>query len=726
MKRFQFGVIIGFVFVLSIAATKIASLPPFDTVTDANKVVVITASGSIGYSTKVTTSTNDANAAALTATSTAGYPAIIAFGGNAEGISAVSDSFFAGAFSTSATDHGPLFLEPQSSIPSGCFPGEVAVIGSNPKAFYVCDASNTWTKQLSTRSTIDQLAASTSSQLASLVSDETGSGALCFATAPSITGRMDVTAAATNANAARFYAAAGGTFPAALFAGTGTDDLATGLAAQFTCQSSGIGHGCISLTVQSTPSACSPGEVSAGSAGRLRTCSAANTWRDQINAGDTVDALSSSTSAQLATLLSDETGTQKVVFSRAPTLDGLVSVGTAAVTGAIAISGSNATGGAFAVTGGALFFNTGIAVKVNCTGATCATFSGNSGNISAAQFDASGSAAGIVVNGGSSSSAAAILAQQGGSGNLGTEADTNAAIRAIGRNLGWGIAAKGGNTVGAGGGRFDGTGTGNGISTTGGSSTSATSGFGIVSSGGSGTSTGVGGDGGSFTGGPTTTGVGGNGSTSTGGAGSTFGGYGVKGIGGAPAGTGVWGIGAAGGVGGWFVGGSAGGQGIVVSGTGSATGATISAGANTFPGLVVNAGSGGYAAQFLGAANGFGVYSSVTTGQALVGAAAGGRGAFGQATSGQGVWGTATTGTGVKAEATTTGDALLADSSTGTGIALRITGNATKHPIHVDCQAAAPTGAATKGDAYFDTNCVMWICTVAGAPCNTWVKIGAQ
>lgn len=135
-----------------------------------------------------------------------------------------------------------------------------------------------------TTGNLSQFAATTSAQLAGVISDETGSGALVFATSPSLTTPTLGVATATSVNKVAITAPA---TSATLTLANGST-LATA--------------GAFSITLTSTAAT----NVTLPTSGTLATT------------GD-LSQFSATTSAQLAGVISDETGTGKLVFATSPT-----------------------------------------------------------------------------------------------------------------------------------------------------------------------------------------------------------------------------------------------------------------------------------------------------------------------------------------------------------------------------------------------------------------------
>lgn len=148
-----------------------------------------------------------------------------------------------------------------------------------------------------TGGTLAQFAATTSSQLAGVISDETGSGALVFATSPSLT--TPAIGAATGTS----LALTGGSLTTRA-AGTQDGVIISGRAG---------GTGTFAVTV--TPTTLS--------ASRTLTLADGNTTLQagtMAVTGGTLAQFAATTSAQLAGVISDETGSGSLVFATSPTL----------------------------------------------------------------------------------------------------------------------------------------------------------------------------------------------------------------------------------------------------------------------------------------------------------------------------------------------------------------------------------------------------------------------
>lgn len=106
-------------------------------------------------------------------------------------------------------------------------------------------------------------------------------------------------------------------------------------------------------------------------------------------------------------------------------------------------------------------------------------------------------------------------------------------------------------------------------------------------------------------------------------------------------------------------------------------------------------------------------------------------GHFTGGTGSNGVWGQVTgAGAGVVGFNNGSGFGVNASSSSGTGVALNVSGDASspvRAALHVDPQDAVPSGANAVGDMYVTTAGVLRICTAAGTGgAATWINVGAQ
>ena len=159
-----------------------------------------------------------------------------------------------------------------------------------------------------TTGNLSQFAATTSAQLAGVISDETGTGALVFATNPTITINASCLTAGTIPDAR---------FPATLPAASGANLTAL--------NASNLASGTVA-----------PARLGTGSGGSTKFLREDNTWQTIGGGGDALTSgnlsqFAATTSAQLAGVISDETGTGALVFGTNPTLVGLTLSG--AVTG---------------------------------------------------------------------------------------------------------------------------------------------------------------------------------------------------------------------------------------------------------------------------------------------------------------------------------------------------------------------------------------------------------
>lgn len=234
-----------------------------------------------------------------------------------------------------------------------------------------------------TTDTLAALSATTSSQLAGVITDETGSGALCFADSPSFSTPSLGVAVAASIN--------GTTIP--------------------TSKTLVVTSDTVNVLASSTSA-------------NLRTL-----LSDESGTGA---ALFCSTSAELATAISDETGSNLLVYSRAPTLDGLVTIGAGAVTGRLLIDAGAAGNPAVGITGtvgmtGTLRVN---GVSTFLQTINVSTTSGNGCNCSSANASGTHGVQGSAVN---ATNSAGVRGASAGNDGLG----------------GWFSTAGGGNGLGA-------------------------------------------------------------------------------------------------------------------------------------------------------------------------------------------------------------------------------------------------------------------------------------
>lgn len=152
-------------------------------------------------------------------------------------------------------------------------------------------------------------AATTSAELAGVISDETGSGLLVFATSPVLTTPNIGAATATTIN--------GNT----ITAGTGTLTLST-----FTLTVAG--NSSINGTFSGTSSGTNTGDVTLAGTPDYITISGQVITRNKLDPADDLNTFSSSV---LATLLTDETGSGAVVFGTSPSMGGTIALASGTV-----------------------------------------------------------------------------------------------------------------------------------------------------------------------------------------------------------------------------------------------------------------------------------------------------------------------------------------------------------------------------------------------------------
>lgn len=159
---------------------------------------------------------------------------------------------------------------------------------------------------------LSQFAATTSAELAGVVSDETGSGALVFATSPTLTTPNIGAATATSVN--------GTTIPSSKTLVVTTDKLSA-LAATTSAElavviSDETGTG--ALVFASSPSLTTP-DIGAATATSVNGTTIPSS-KTLVVTTDKLSALAATTSAELAGVISDETGTGALVFATSPAL----------------------------------------------------------------------------------------------------------------------------------------------------------------------------------------------------------------------------------------------------------------------------------------------------------------------------------------------------------------------------------------------------------------------
>jgi hypothetical protein len=197
--------------------------------------------------------------------------------------------------------------------------------------------------------TLAQFASTSSAQLAGLINDETGSGAAVFATnavlvtpnlgtpsainltnatalpASSITGNLSTTNfnSGTNADNSHYWR------------GDGTWATVTATAA-FSTLTGGTSTNAYVIGTGGSMTYTSTGTINASSLGGTAAASFPTT-------SSNLSVFAATTSAQLAGVVSDETGTGKLVFSTNPSLSGVVAIGLSGTAGSVVFG--NATSG---------------------------------------------------------------------------------------------------------------------------------------------------------------------------------------------------------------------------------------------------------------------------------------------------------------------------------------------------------------------------------------------
>lgn len=201
----------------------------------------------------------------------------------------------------------------------------------------------------STTGTLAQFAATTSAQLASVISDETGTGALVFANSPALVSpTLGTPASGTLTNCAGLPIVGGttGTLTAAR-GGTGITALGTGVPTALgvnvgTAGAFVVNGGALGAPASGSLAACTGLPIDAGTSGTL-PASRGGTGLSALGAG-VATFLGTPSSANLAAAVTDETGSGALVFGTAPIMSGVsLAAGTASVAPLTLASGTNLT-----------------------------------------------------------------------------------------------------------------------------------------------------------------------------------------------------------------------------------------------------------------------------------------------------------------------------------------------------------------------------------------------
>jgi hypothetical protein len=280
--------------------------------------------------------------------------------------------------------------------------GTHTVFCSAPAVFLADRASKT--------GKLSQFAATTSAELAGVISDETGTGVLVFATSPTLTTPNIGVATATSVN--------GTTIPSSKTLVVTTDKLSA-LAATTSSELAGVisdetGSG--SLVFATSPSLTTP-NIGAATATSVNGTTIPSS-KTLVVTTDKLSALAATTSAELAGVISDETGSGSLVFATSPSLTtpnlGTPSAGTLSnctglpvggVSGlgtgvATALAVNTGSAGAVVVNGGALGTPSS-GTLTSCSGLPVSTgVSGLGTGVATALAVNTGSSGAVVVNGG--------------------------------------------------------------------------------------------------------------------------------------------------------------------------------------------------------------------------------------------------------------------------------------------------------------------------------------
>jgi hypothetical protein len=256
-----------------------------------------------------------------------------------------------GLFSCTLIDQSAASLRLPSNtvLPPTCAIGEVAIDTDavSGQRLYVCETPNTWVKQGDggtggggggmAPTDID-----TSAELRAILTDETGIGVAVFNTngtliSPAVTSPL--ISAPTFSGAGQLGAGASIDFRSGLLG------LPTGATLPATCAASDV------FVLNTAPT---------GS--RLYVCTSANTWTAQ---GAGVPSSGLDTSAEIAALVTDETGSGSLVFGVSPTLT-TPTLSSPTITAAL-IGGYTSVAGTFNVTGSTFLAPSGTSLPATCT-----------------------------------------------------------------------------------------------------------------------------------------------------------------------------------------------------------------------------------------------------------------------------------------------------------------------------------------------------------------------
>lgn len=220
-----------------------------------------------------------------------------------------------------ASTSGSLVIAPQAiagtpTWTAGTSSGTPAVTASSPLTITAATGNITCTTCALTSATLAQFAATTSAQLAGIISDETGSGSLVFATSPTlVTPALGTPSSATLTNATGLPIA------------TGVSGLGTGVATFLATPSSAnlaaavtneTGSGL--LVFATSPALVTP-DLGTPSAGTLTNATGLPVATGISGLGTGVATfLATPTSANLASAITNETGSGALVFATSPTL----------------------------------------------------------------------------------------------------------------------------------------------------------------------------------------------------------------------------------------------------------------------------------------------------------------------------------------------------------------------------------------------------------------------
>ena len=269
------------------------------------------------------------------------FSSVVSTGNISAGNAAITNALTAGTLQTSGNvNANNLRVVTNSSVGtvvSGTWNGaSISTTYTDAKVTSVNGQTGAATGFATTANTLAQFASTTSAQLAGVISDETGSGALVFATTPTlvtpILGLATGTSVMLSANVGAAAGNVSGNFTAGNFQTAGNVNAAsalfTGAVTAGTIQTAGnVNANNLRVVTNSSLGTVVSGTWNGASISTTYTDAKVTSVNGQTGAATgfatTANSLSqfaSTTSAQLATLISDETGSGALVFGTSPAI----------------------------------------------------------------------------------------------------------------------------------------------------------------------------------------------------------------------------------------------------------------------------------------------------------------------------------------------------------------------------------------------------------------------